>query len=108
MKKKLLLGLIFAAALLVAAAITLALCSDSLFRVPATDTYTFINPDEASAPTDTGMTVDGVFDEAVYKENTWTYLHNANGGNTVDIAMTSWFGERGIYFAYEVRENTPI
>lgn len=95
--------------MIVAIAVTLLLVFwDNLFRVPTTETYTFINPDETLAETDEGMKIDGVFDESVYSQNTWTYLHNANGGNTVDIAITSYFGEKGIYFAYEVRESTPI
>ncbi len=108
MKKKLKWILPIVAVLLIAAAALIWVFWDALITVPAEETYTFINPDPALAETDTGMQIDGVFDESPYTENTWTYLHNANGGNTVDIAMTSWFGEKGIYFAYEVRENTPI
>lgn len=109
MKKKVTLILLICLLAVVAAAVTLLVVyGDTLFNVPTNETYTFINPDESRAETDEGMTVDGVLNEAVYSQNTWTYLHNANGGNTVDIALTSYFGEKGIYFAYEVRENTPI
>lgn len=109
MKKKTLIWILAAVATVIAAAACLLFVfRDRIFRVTAAQTYTFINPDPTRAETDAGMTVDGVFDEAVYAENTWYYLHNANGGNTVDLAITSYFGEKGIYFAYEVRENTPI
>ena len=104
--KFILLGSVLA--VVAAAVVLLFIFKDSLFNVPAKESYTFINPDPARAETDAGMKIDGVFDEAVYSQNTWTYLHNANGGNTVDIAITSYFGEKGIYFAYEVRESTPI
>lgn len=104
--KFILLGSILA--VVAAAALLLFVFKDSIFNVPTKESYTFINPDPARAETDAGMKIDGVFDEAVYSQNTWTYLHNANGGNTVDLAITSYFGEKGIYFAYEVRESTPI
>ena len=95
-------------AVLTVAATLLVVFKDKLFSISASEEYTFINPDETRAETDEGMKIDGVLDELVYSQNTWTYLHNANGGNTVDMAVTSHFGEKGIYFAYEVRENTPI
>ena len=109
MKKSIKLILLSSVLAVVAAAVILLfIFKDSIFNVPTKESYTFINPDPARAETDAGMKIDGVFDEAVYSQNTWTYLHNANGGNTVDLAITSYFGEKGIYFAYEVRESTPI
>ncbi len=109
MKKNTKLILLICVLAVVAAAVALLLVfKDALFSVSTKDSYTFINPDPTRAETDTGMKIDGVFDETVYSQNTWTYLHNANGGNTVDLAITSYFGEKGIYFAYEVRESTPI
>lgn len=93
---------------LTVAATLMIVLKDKLFNIPASEEYTFINPDETRAESDEGMKIDGVLDEVVYSRNTWTYLHNANGSNTVDMAVTSYFGDKGIYFAYEVRESTPI
>ncbi len=109
MKKNTKLILLICVLAVVAAAVALLFVfKDALFSIPTKESYTFINPDPTRAETDTGMKIDGVFDESVYSQNTWTYLYNANGGNTVDLAITSHFGEKGIYFAYEVRESTPI
>lgn len=107
MKKKIVIFSLIAA-LFVAVAVGIFVSKDSVRRIAPDAEYSFSNPDKNQAQADPGMTVDGVFSEDIYEKNTWVYLHNANGGNTVDIAMTSWFGEKGIYFAYEVRENTPI
>ena len=77
-------------------------------EVPAEKEYTYINPDETKAETDAGIVIDGVLDEEAYKNNNWLYLHNEDGGNKVDIAMTSYFGEKGMYFVYDVTESVPI
>ncbi len=77
-------------------------------EVPPTDQYAYINPDESKAETDAGIVIDGVLDEAVYQNNNWLYLHNDDGGNNVDIAMTSYYGEKGMYFVYDVTETVPI
>ena len=94
--------------LLAVVAIAIGLLKGNLFNIPASQEYEFVNPDETLAEADEGMTIDGVFDEPVYGKNTWTYLHNSNGRSTVDMAVTSYFGEKGLYFAYKVEENTPI
>ncbi len=70
--------------------------------------YSYVNPDESKADTDAGMVIDGVLDETQYQNNQWLYLHNDEGGNNVDIAMTSYFGEKGMYFVYDVTESVPI
>ena len=77
-------------------------------QVASTEEYGYVNPDETKAEPDEGITIDGVLDEAVYQNNKWLYLHNDNGNSMVDIAMTSYYGEKGMYFVYDVTENTPI
>ena len=80
----------------------------TITEVPADDTYSFVNPEVLKAEPDVGMVIDGVLDEEVYQNNNWLYLHNEDGGNNVDIAMTSYFGEQGMYFVYDVTESVPI
>ena len=70
--------------------------------------YTYVNPDETRAETDPGFVIDGVLDEETYQNNNWLYLHNDDGGNNVDIAMTSYYGDKGMYFVYDVTETVPI
>ena len=77
-------------------------------EIAAEDTYGYVNPDETKAQTDAGFTIDGVLEEKAYQDNNWLYLHNEDGGNIVDIAMTSYFGEKGMYFVYDVTETSPI
>lgn len=77
-------------------------------EVPAADEYGYTNPIESKAETDEGIVIDGVLDEAVYQNSNWLYLHNDDGGNNVDIAMTSYYGEKGMYFVYDVTETVPI
>ena len=83
--------------------------SDSgIQEVPVEDSYTFAKQDETKAEPDAGIVIDGVLDEDAYKSNNWLYLHNEDGGNTVDIAMTSHYGEKGMYFVFDVTESVPI
>ena len=77
-------------------------------EVAAQDDYGYVNPDETKAQADAGFVIDGVLDEAAYQDNNWLYLHNEDGGNNVDIAMTSHYGEKGMYFVYDVTETSPI
>ena len=76
--------------------------------VPTDDVYEYVNPGESKAQPDEGFTIDGVLDEKEYLKNKWLYLHNDDGGNNVDIAMTSYYGEKGMYFVYDVTETVPI
>lgn len=79
-----------------------------IHEIPATEGYGYINPDETKAQTDEGIVIDGVLDENVYQSSNWLYLHNDDGGNNVSIAMTSYYGEKGMYFVYDVTETVPI
>ena len=65
-----------------------------ILEVPSEADYSYINPDETKAQTDDGFVIDGVLDEQAYKNNHWLYLHNDDGGNNVNIAMTSHFGQK--------------
>ena len=107
MKRKSLCTVLLMLALL---AVVLAGCvqEGKINKVPAEKEYTYVNPDKTKAETDAGIKIDGILDEEAYKNNNWLYLHNEDGGNKVDIAMTSYFGEKGVYFVYDVTESVPI
>ena len=77
-------------------------------EVPADKEYTFTNPDPELAKTDAGFKIDGIADEEAYKNANWLYLSNNGEGNNVNIAVTSYFGEEGMYFVYDVTESFPI
>ena len=82
--------------------------SGGIHEILAEEEYTYVNPDETKAQTDPGMRIDGVLDEEVYQESNWLHLQNNDGGNNVNIAMTSHFGEQGMYFVFDVTESVPI
>lgn len=79
-----------------------------IIEVPAEKDYTYVNPEVVKAEPDAGIVIDGVLDEEVYKNSNWLYLYNDEGGNKVNIAMTSHYGEKGMYFVYDVTESVPI
>lgn len=86
----------------------LAYLRGSVKQVASQDDYGYVNTDETKAEADAGITIDGVLDEKEYQDNNWLYLRNDNGNATVDIATTSYYGEKGMYFVYDVTESTPI
>lgn len=107
------IAIIAAVALVVALAVilTIVLTQDpgmSIVKVPAEDEYVYYNPDEDKAEADAGMNIDGVLDEEIYANKNWLYLSNDDAGNHVEIAMTSHFGEKGMYFVFDVTESSPI
>lgn len=77
-------------------------------EVPANKEYTFTNPEPEVAQTDAGFKIDGIADEEAYKNTKWLYLSNNGEGNNVNIAVTSYFGEQGMYFVFDVTESFPI
>ena len=77
-------------------------------EVPADREYTFTNPEPELAKTDAGFKIDGIADEEAYKNANWLYLSNNGEGNNVNIAVTSHFGEQGMYFVFDVTESFPI
>ncbi|MBQ8804354.1 MAG: family 43 glycosylhydrolase [Tyzzerella sp.] len=104
------LMIIIAAVFLVCAAALgiLAYSQNRVKQVASEEDYGYVNPDETKADPDAGITIDGVLDEKEYQDNNWLYMRNDNGNATVDIAMTSYYGEKGMYFVYDVTESTPI
>ena len=96
--------------LMLALVLTLIGCSTELTiqEVPAEDNYTYVNPEEVKAESDPNIVIDGVLDEDAYKNSNWLYLYNNDGGNNVSIAMTSWYGQKGMYFVFDVTESVPI
>ncbi|MBQ8802822.1 MAG: PEGA domain-containing protein, partial [Tyzzerella sp.] len=81
---------------------------NNIKEVASEDDYGYVNPDETKAETDAGFVIDGVLDEEQYQKNNWLYLSNKEGGADVEIAMTSYYGEKGMYFVYDVTEGNPI
>lgn len=77
-------------------------------EVPADKEYTFTNPEPELAKTDEGFKIDGIADEEAYKNANWLYLNNNGEGNNVNIALTSHFGQQGMYFVFDVTESFPI
>ena len=89
---------------------SLVACEGSLGikEVPADKEYTFTNPEPVLAKTDEGFKIDGIADEEAYKNANWLYLNNNGEGNNVNIAVTSHFGQQGMYFVFDVTESFPI
>ena len=77
-------------------------------EVPTDKEYTFTNPEPELAQPDVGFKIDGIADEEAYKNANWLYLNNDGEGNNVNIAVTSYFGEQGMYFVFDVTESFPI
>ena len=107
------IAIIAAAVLIVAAAAVLAVIllqtpAQQIVKVPAGEDYVYVNPDETKADPDAGMKIDGVLDEEIYQNKQWLHLFNDDGGNHVEIDMTSHFGEKGMYFVFDVTESVPI
>ena len=82
--------------------------SSGIKEIPSDKEYTFTNPEPELAKTDEGFKIDGIADEEAYKNANWLYLSNNGEGNNVNIAVTSYFGEEGMYFVYDVTESFPI
>lgn len=108
------IAILAAAALLVVAlavVLVMVLTRDpgmNIVKVPAEDEYVYYNPDETKAEADAYMKIDGVLDEEIYAGKNWLYLSNDDAGNHVNIAMTSHFGEKGMYYIFDVTETSPI
>ena len=99
-------------AMLLVLAMALALSGCALnqktLEIPTEETYSYENPEPVVAQPDAGIVIDGILDEDVYKDNNWLFLYNSDGGNSVSIAMTSHYGENGMYFLYDVTESGRI
>ena len=96
--------------LVLAMALALSGCAinQKTLEIPTEETYSYENPEPVVAQPDAGIVIDGILDEDVYKDNNWLFLYNNDGGNSVSIAMTSHYGENGMYFLYDVTESGRI
>ena len=82
--------------------------ASNIKEVPTDKKYTYTNPEPELAKTDEGFKIDGIADEEAYKNANWLYLNNNGEGNNVNIAITSHFGQQGMYFVFDVTESFPI
>ena len=105
--RKTVFAALFAAllALCVAAA-----CSDKTGGVPMTpeDPYTFTNPSATVPEMDAGFTLDGVLDEAAYTAQRGFSGVVVNDQHRAEVKMPVVFGEKGLYFGFDVTETTRI
>lgn len=94
---------IFAAAASAACAVTFAGCSGSVGYV--SKPYVYTNPDRTlTLETDVGITLDGVLSESFWQEkedSQWLSFRHPTRADT-GVKMTSWIGEKGVYFAFDV------
>ena len=108
-KKTLALFILLAVVIVVAVAAALVVSARNRIKYVKTDGhYSYINDDPRRATPDDGFSIDGVFDEEAYKDCKWLYLHNDNGDASVDLAMTTYYGEKGVYFAFDDTESTSV
>ena len=106
--KKLITILVAVFAVCVVALGILAFARNYVNEIATEKKYEYYNPDETKAKTDEGFKIDGVLDEEIYQECTWLYARNAKGDASVDLAMTSYYGEKGMYYVYDVTESSTI
>lgn len=94
--------------MLVLAMLIISIVGCAITEVTTDREYTFTNPEPEMAQPDVGFKIDGIADEEAYQNAKWLYLSNDGEGNNVNIAVTSHFGERGMYFVFDVTESFPI
>lgn len=65
--------------------------------------YGYTNPGETAIDTDEEVTLDGNLDESFWSEKRWfdSYLESRPD---VTLRVTSHFGEKGVYFAFDVND----
>lgn len=65
--------------------------------------YGYTNPGETAVDTDEEVTLDGNLDESFWSEKRWfdSYLESRPD---VTLRVTSHFGEKGVYFAFDVND----
>lgn len=101
----------FAVALLaIMLMLSLSGCEAGETLVKTNKTYEFVNPIYSLATVDSGINIDGKFDETFWKpENrSWLNAKKISGERTADVGVATFFGDNGVYLALTVRENTPI
>lgn len=57
---------------------------------------------------DPEIKLDGNLDDEIYKDRRWLEVNKEHGGETANMRMTSWFGEQGVYLAFDVTESCNI
>ena len=109
MKSRSFAKILFLAVLSLICAFSLVLAACSAAQLPEETPegeYTFENQETPRAETDENVTVDGAFDESFWATQRWyTYRYEVYEGYTVTVRMTSYFGEKGIYFAVETDDT---
>ena len=91
--------------LVLAGALTAAIaCNVTPDPVPP---YEFTNP-EVKPDTDADVTLDGKFDDNIYKGNRWLTIDKNIAGETGKVRVTTAFGEKGLYFAYDVNDSVSV
>ena len=58
--------------------------------------------------TDADVTLDGKFDDNIWAGNRWLTIDKNVAGETGKVRMTTAFGEKGMYFAYDVDDSVSI
>ena len=58
--------------------------------------------------TDADVTLDGKFDDNIWAGNRWLTIDKNVAGETGKVRMTTAFGEKGVYFAYDVDDSVSI
>ena len=99
MKKKSAVSFIGALAILCAGGGTLAACGDATLNLPPFD-YDYSKPVEDFGD---GVKIDGKLDEEVWK-NVKTFSTTIRNTNVI-YRMTSCFGEKGAYFAFDIDDD---
>ena len=94
--------------ILLVCAFAFAGCEATTTTVKTDETYEFSNSDVVLAEPDEGFIIDGILDEQQYQNCNWLKLQNTQGGAGVDIAMTSFYGEKGMYIVYDISESSMI
>lgn len=62
----------------------------------------------SSRITDADVTLDGKFDDNIYKGNRWLTIDKNIAGETGKVRVTTAFGEKGLYFAYDVNDSVSV
>ena len=58
--------------------------------------------------TDADVTLDGKFDDNIWAGNRWLTIDKNVAGETGKVRMTTAFGEKGLYFAYDVDDSVSV
>lgn len=64
--------------------------------------------EKVTAQTDEGFTIDGQFDEKEYETQRWLNLVKDAGDEWGNLKVTTYYGEKGVYLAFDVEEKGTI